>query len=105
MLMYAIIPDIHGRKFWKEAYKRFDVKLDSADYVIFLGDYVDPYEKDDISDEECFENFQKIVLWKSVNPNNIKLLLGAHDLQYIGGHKCSRYSTAFAQQYHNFILN
>lgn len=31
-----IIPDVHGRTFWKYA-------IDKYDKVIFLGDYLDPY--------------------------------------------------------------
>ena len=32
-----IIPDIHGRTFWKECIKC------ECDEIIFLGDYLDPY--------------------------------------------------------------
>ena len=34
-----IIPDVHGRSFWKKA-------VETGDYekVVFLGDYADPYE-------------------------------------------------------------
>ena len=35
-----IIPDVHGRDFWKKAYDY----VDKVDEVIFLGDYLDPYE-------------------------------------------------------------
>ena len=33
-----IIPDIHGRTFWKEC-----IKCREYDEIIFLGDYLDPY--------------------------------------------------------------
>ena len=38
-----IIPDVHGRVFWKEIVKN------SEDKIIFLGDYVDPYPGENIS--------------------------------------------------------
>lgn len=34
-----IIPDVHGRTFWKYAIDN----IDKYDKVIFLGDYLDPY--------------------------------------------------------------
>ena len=37
----TIIPDVHGRPFWRDAVK------DVADTpVVFLGDYLDPYPQD-----------------------------------------------------------
>ena len=35
-----IIPDVHGRSFWKKAIKKH---FDECDHVVFLGDYIDPY--------------------------------------------------------------
>ena len=37
-----VVPDVHGRTFWKEPVGRL---LESVDRVVFLGDYLDPYEK------------------------------------------------------------
>lgn len=34
-----ILPDIHGRVFWKEPCQN----IEDYDKVIFLGDYLDPY--------------------------------------------------------------
>ena len=50
-----IIPDVHGRSFWKTA-------LDSGRYskVIFLGDYVDPYEVEGIDNLTALSNFKDI---------------------------------------------
>ena len=38
-----VYPDIHGRKFWKRV-KEFDFER-----IIFLGDYLDPYPFDEIT--------------------------------------------------------
>ena len=37
--MIAIIPDVHGRRFWTQIKNR----VDDFDKIIFLGDYLDPY--------------------------------------------------------------
>ena len=38
-----IIPDVHGRRFWRDA-----IESDDYDKVIFLGDYLDPYPDEGI---------------------------------------------------------
>ena len=38
-----VIPDVHGRKFWKEAINKFSKDIYPDLNIIFLGDYVDPY--------------------------------------------------------------
>lgn len=44
--MILIVPDIHGRKFWKEPCSN----VDKYEKIIFLGDYLDPYTwREDIS--------------------------------------------------------
>ena len=72
-----IIPDVHGRTFWKTALK-------SGDYekVIFLGDYTDPYEIEGITNQEALKNFQSILAFKRRNQEKVVLLLGNHDLHY-----------------------
>ena len=72
-----IIPDVHGRSFWKEA-------VDSKDYekIIFLGDYTDPYEMEGITDDMAVDNFKSIIDYKQQNPDKVVLLLGNHDLHY-----------------------
>lgn len=45
-----IIPDIHGREFWREAVKG----IDGETHVVFLGDYLDPYEDDRIDWSDAF---------------------------------------------------
>jgi len=76
-----IIPDVHGRSFWKTA-------LDSGRYskVIFLGDYVDPYEVEGIDNLTALSNFKDILSLKITNPDRVILLLGNHDLCYMSDH-------------------
>ena len=73
-----IIPDVHGRTFWKKA-------LDTGEYekVIFLGDYVDPYEFEGINTMKAIANFKNILSLKITNPDKVVLLLGNHDMGYL----------------------
>ena len=72
-----IIPDVHGRDFWKEA-------VDSNKYerIVFLGDYTDPYDIEGITNERAVDNFESIIAYKQDNPDKVVLLLGNHDLHY-----------------------
>ena len=87
-----VIPDVHGRVFWKEAIAA--AKEDEK--IIFLGDYLDPYlhefEKDPVMSQfaEIYEtmsnrvinNFKEIIEFKKQNPDRVVLLLGNHDCTY-----------------------
>lgn len=72
-----IVPDIHGREFWKDA-----VEKSSNLTTIFLGDYHDPYPYERISRNASLENFKEILNYARRH-ENVTLLLGNHDLQYI----------------------
>lgn len=72
-----IIPDIHGRIFWKEPCKEFKGK-----HIVFLGDYLDPYKHQNISEKTALENFKEILEFKKNNKDLVTLLLGNHDLHY-----------------------
>lgn len=72
----AIIPDVHGRVFWK---KILDV-ANNYDLIIFLGDYLDAYESDNQRREEA--NFKEIIEFANNNEDKVKLLLGNHDCTY-----------------------
>ena len=54
-----IIPDVHGREFWrKAAYENPDGEF------LFLGDYLDPYELEGISEAEAFRGLEDIIGFK-----------------------------------------
>lgn len=96
MSKILLIPDIHGRDFWKKV-KDFEGE------IVFLGDYLDPYnfefDKDGkyqefyngelvkfdiIPDrkESCIENLKEIISFVK-SRNNVTLLLGNHDYHYL----------------------
>ena len=72
-----ILPDIHGRTFWKEA-----INCDCD--VVFLGDYLDPYPFEGITPESVIDNFKEIIDFAK-SRNNVYLLYGNHDCEYFIG--------------------
>ena len=73
-----VLPDIHGRRFWKEPCEH----IDEYDKVIFLGDYLDPYEFEGISVKDAIDNFDEILDFADKHKDKVDLLLGNHDLSY-----------------------
>lgn len=77
-----IIPDIHGRKFWKEAIDKFPKKDYPDLQIIFLGDYLDPYSSiEDIDAKAAYDNFLDILDYIK-NDDRIIPLIGNHDWHY-----------------------
>lgn len=76
-----IIPDIHGRIFWKNAIKQFPKEEYPNLPIIFLGDYLDPYPFENISWEDTISNFKDIIDIAKED-NRIHLLIGNHDMHY-----------------------
>jgi len=74
-----IIPDVHGRTFWKEA-----VAGREKEEIVFLGDYVDPYSDwEDVRPVDGLIALLEVIDFKKQHPENVTLLLGNHDLSYI----------------------
>ncbi len=84
------IGDTHG----KNVLGHFNVE--DYDKVVFLGDYVDAFDK---TDQEIIINLQNIIQLKKDNPDKVCLLIGNHCLQYIhpeDPNKCSGYRPSCA---------
>lgn len=80
-MRYILIPDVHGRDFWRPAVE----SRKDDDIVIFLGDYVDPYPVEKISNETARKGLEDIIALKRSDPEHIVPLLGNHDLGYLVG--------------------
>ena len=93
--MILVIPDVHGRDFWREPCSH----LERYSHVVFLGDYVDPYGFEDIDLADAFDGFNDIVALAEKHPDKVTLLLGNHDLHYFDDFdgRSSRYSYAMAE--------
>lgn len=79
--LILVIPDVHGRLFWKSPVKRY---LQQAERIVFLGDYLDPYndEGTEYSPEDIVHNLQEIIDLKEKNMQKVVLLKGNHDQHY-----------------------
>lgn len=74
-----IIPDIHGRDFWRRAV----AQRKEEDMVVFLGDYLDPYENEWIYWSDAYKGLLDIIALKREHTEKVVLLLGNHDLHYL----------------------
>lgn len=75
-----VIPDVHGRKFWKEAVE----EAAQGELVVFLGDYLEPYTSGEgITHEQAYENFLEILEYARTHRDTCRLLLGNHDFACI----------------------
>ena len=95
-----IIPDVHGRTFWKEA-----VAARDYDSIVFLGDYVDPYPQEGINTEMAYNGLYDILDLKRADPERVVLLWGNHDLHYFSDYfrqyaMGSRFDAEYADTFH-----
>lgn len=84
MADWLIIPDVHGRDFWRSA-----VFGHEEDPIVFLGDYLDPYPFEDVSAVDAYRALTDIITFKKEHPENVVLLLGNHDLGYLDSEICT----------------
>ncbi len=100
-MKFITIGDIHGRNVWK-------IILDkniSYDKIIFLGDYVDSFVKNNL---DIKHNLIEILNFKKSNKDNIILLWGNHDIQYLynyGKHGCSGFRPEAYWDLHEIFNN
>ena len=76
-----LIPDIHGRIFWKEAIEYYSKEKYPKLVIVFLGDYVDPYDFEGITRKDAIDNFKEIIKLAKED-NRVHLLIGNHDMHY-----------------------
>lgn len=83
-----VIPDVHGRTFWRKALEL----VDEVDKIVFLGDYLDPYPHENINWGDALHEFNRILQFKDSYDDKIILLTGNHDWHYINKEfpDCSR---------------
>lgn len=69
-----VLPDMHGRQFWRKPCENVEM----YDKIIFLGDYLDPYDFENVSVENAIDNFKEIIELKEKHTSKTVLLLGNH---------------------------
>lgn len=79
MSKVLIISDVHARPFWKEATEKYDQECDK---IIFLGDYVDPYQDEGFTRKDAIRTLEEIIEFKLNNKDKTILLIGNHDAHY-----------------------
>ena len=109
-----IIPDLHGRKFWRQIIAD---NIGKVDKVIFLGDYLDPYQNEIEENPELMEckyfgdsenllkMLEDIVSLKKNEPNKYILLTGNHTDSYIWSNfnAATRTDNKNWEKYHKFF--
>lgn len=96
-----VLPDIHGRTFWRTAVER----ADSCDRVVFLGDYLDPYGFEGIAVSDAVENFREIIGFAKQHPGKVVMLLGNHDMPYYSDdyRALASYHCRWSREWHDVI--
>jgi len=114
-MKYLVIPDCHGRKFWRQTIIN---NIGKVDKIIFLGDYLDPYENeidenpelmecDDFYDSQnLLKMLEDIISLKKNEPNKYILLTGNHTDSYIWSKFQAATRTDYKnwEKYHKFFL-
>lgn len=102
MSKILIVPDVHGRSFWHKA----EELVNDVDKIVFLGDYLDPYEHEGITFDMALEEFEKILEFKDKYNDKVILLIGNHDCHYISTSfmDCSRLNYLKRQDIHELYM-
>ena len=110
-MTFLVIPDTHGRKFWRKAVAN---NIGQVDKVIFLGDYFDPYPEEIVANPDLMDckdfydaqgllnAFNDIIELKKNEPDKYILLTGNHSDSYIWSkfHAASRTDYRHWEKYH-----
>ncbi len=83
----AVIADIHASEAWKDI---VEMEKDRVDRFVFLGDYVDS-KHGDVSAVHQVDNLLELIGFKAES-GRVDLLIGNHDLQYMGGARTNQYN-------------
>ena len=89
-----VVPDVHGRDFYKS------ILENTTDKIVFLGDYTDPYPYEKLESDDVISAMMDIFSFAKDNPDRVIVLLGNHDYPYFRkAEGYSRYNKWRAKQY------
>ena len=85
MKSFITIGDIHGRDIWKQFADIQKLLSGSSNqplynYYVFLGDYCDSFTESNMT---IRDNLLEIIRFKTLYPDNVILLWGNHDVEYL----------------------
>lgn len=92
-MKYLIVGDVHNHLYMFDDVKKLDNKY-NFDRIIFLGDYVDDWETDNL---DSWRTLDIVINLKNSNPNKYTFLIGNHELSYLG-YPCSGHRKKNEQQ-------
>jgi len=95
MTKILVVPDVHGREFWKEPCQQWQGS------IVFLGDYHDPYPFQ-VSQSKSLENLKELVEFYEENKDRVTCLLGNHCGNYLIRH---RFADREDRHHYNEIKN
>ena len=97
-----VLPDIHGRDFYRSALRE---AVEENIEVVCLGDYLDPYFGDVLHEEGMFAPLKELVELKKSRLHMTHLLLGNHDCSYFYSSRICRHRWDYdnALWYHGFF--
>ena len=75
-----IIPDIHGRDFYKAAVRE---AVEHGIDIVCLGDYLDPYPYEELHADGVSGPLRELLALKKEFPHKVRLLVGNHDSSYM----------------------
>ena len=93
------VGDIHTHNYILDDVKRLDDKYDFY-RVVFLGDYVDDWLSSGL---DSIETLNKVIELKNSNKDKYVLLLGNHELSYLG-YPCSGHQFSYGKEIQDKIL-
>ena len=104
MTKILVIPDLHGRSFWKEPCNNWKGR------IVFLGDYHDPYGEyidGEPNNEESLANLKELVEFvkNKRNTSNVVCLLGNHDCHYFNTSDRCRFDYEHNEEIKELINN
>ena len=104
MTKILIVPDVHGRSFWKESCNNWE------DKIVFLGDYHDPYGgyiDGEPNTAESLANLKELVAFVENRRkiSDVICLLGNHDCHYFNTSDRCRFDYKHNEEVKELISN
>ena len=93
------VGDVHTHNYMLDDVKRLDEKYDFY-RIVFLGDYVDDWLSGGL---DSIETLNKVIELKNSNKDKYILLLGNHELSYLG-YPCSGHQFNYGKEIQDKIL-
>lgn len=99
-MKYLFVGDVHNHKYMFDDIKSLDADY-NFDRIIFMGDYVDDWHT---NNTQSLETLMEVFKLKDTNPDKYTLLLGNHELSYLG-YPCSGHKYELEHEVNRILLD